>query len=1042
MSNVLALAMRVTADASQLGSSLTPVERALKKLGDEADKSASLFKNFATESAAAASAQDLVQQQFAALAESLKSGSITAEEYAQRFKAIQDAARSTADAFSEGAALVEKNRTEEEKRTEAIARLNELLRVGAVTQSAYNAELAELSGANAAAAQAEREKQSALERARAITEANLTPLQRYDQTTQELVGHLQAGRISQETFDAAIAKATTTFTKAESAANRYGEAADEAGKSGTLAFNELSGIFSVIPGPLGNIAGRLSGISSASEGLSRVFSGGLSQGLSGLVASFSSLLNPITAGIAGLTAFAAAATNVAAGLISLEDRIERLGRLTDQLGVSFAFSQVIEEAGARAGVSIEALSGAFARLQNTLAGADDESKKATQALSRLGISVSEFGALTQEAQIELVSQRLASIENPAQRSAAAIALFGRSGVQLLPFFKEIPQAATDIERLGAAVSDIDRRRLADFGGGLDALGVAASGLQNSLLLPFVGLGEGIARGAAEFTAGITAIVKPIGEVLEPVLTTIGGVFQATATIIGGFGRVIGAVLAPLGRIFQGISQAIEPVQNAVLGLVQGFADTAVRVTEFTSAFQPVGVIADGIGAISETIGRISVIVTTAFGTARDAVLSVVESFGSFIAQSPLLSSIGEAITSVFGSVSETFAAIGNAIGGTVGRLLSIAENILGIRRDTEEPIALEVDISQPSRAATQFANEIDVASRKAAEFGQAGFEAALKYQQSLEEIAALQGEGEFTADQAKRAADLAKQAFEETIGILDREAEAQSKAAEEAQKAADKRVEAARRVLEAQDRLDASRADAFIRDQQIGVEDAQTKAAEDLLAILRQIDAVETAIVEARAAGDEAAETAALRRLQILDQAQAAAQEAIDFGFTTQDAQKTIDDFRSKLDEVFTFGNFQIAPDAFKEFQSSIEELEQQLRDKTIDPGTYREAVDTLVAGFQEAVKEAERLGELQLNYAERVAEIDAERVEALSRASREPLKVEDVRSSGGIAEFLRLATGREDPAIDEARKQTRELERLRQEIVRLGGQVEIIGAG
>jgi hypothetical protein len=57
-------------------------------------------------------------------------------------------------------------------------------------------------------------------------------------------------------------------------------------------------------------------------------------------------------------------------------------------------------------------------------------------------------------------------------------------------------------------------------------------------------------------------------------------------------------------------------------------------------------------------------------------------------------------------------------------------------------------------------------------------------------------------------------------------------------------------------------------------------------------------------------------------------------------------------------------------------------------------------------------------------------------------LQIEDIRTSGGISEFLRLATGREDPAIDEARKQTRELQRLRDEIASLGGQVEIIGAG
>jgi hypothetical protein len=250
-------------------------------------------------------------------------------------------------------------------------------------------------------------------------------------------------------------------------------------------------------------------------------------------------------------------------------------------------------------------------------------------------------------------------------------------------------------------------------------------------------------------------------------------------------------------------------------------------------------------------------------------------------------------------------------------------------------------------------------------------------------------------------------------------------------------------LAEKQAAADAKLVDFFAK-QQFGdpSADERVKAAETLAAVTRQIEAVEAEIAQARAGNDKLAEESATRRLAILDQAKTAAQEAVDFGFTTQDAQRTIEDFRGKLDEVFTFDNFTIAPDAFKEFQAGIDELDQQLRDKVIDPETYREAAGLLLQGFQDSVKEAEKLQDLQLSYAERVAQIDAERLEALSRASQEPLKVEDIRTSGGIAEFLRLATGREDPAIDEARKQTRELERLRAEIVRLGGQVEIIGAG
>jgi predicted RNA-binding protein YlqC (UPF0109 family) len=68
---------------------------------------------------------------------------------------------------------------------------------------------------------------------------------------------------------------------------------------------------------------------------------------------------------------------------------------------------------------------------------------------------------------------------------------------------------------------------------------------------------------------------------------------------------------------------------------------------------------------------------------------------------------------------------------------------------------------------------IGTAATAAAEFGQAGFQAALTYQNSLEQIAQLQAEGAVTADEAKKAAEQETAAFERKIKTLDKEAEAQ-----------------------------------------------------------------------------------------------------------------------------------------------------------------------------------------------------------------------------------------------------------------------------
>jgi hypothetical protein len=515
MANVLSLALRVTADASQL--KLDPVQRALVGLGDQADKLTGQFAKFSGGSEAAAAAQARFEKEAQGLINTLRDGGDgAATQFAVGFERLTEAVNKEAAAF---------------------------------------------------------------ERAARIIEANLTPLERFDRAQVELKEQLDAGRISLETYNRATESAAKGLTDAERAARGLAvqqKEIDTAATSTTLKFNELSGVFSVLPGPLGNIAGRISGIASASEGLSRVFAGGLKAGLTSIAASVTALINPFTLALAGITAFAAGAVSVVRGLVALEDRVERLSRLATQLGVSFEFVQVLEEAGRRADVSIEQLSGSFARLQNTLAGADEESKKAQTALQRLGVSVQDFGALSEQQRIDLIGERLAAIEDPAQRSAAAIALFGRSGVQLLPFFNELGGAADDIQTFGAALSETDRTAFSGLGAAFDQVGVALQGLGQSVLLPFVGLVEGIATAFSGLINIVTVVAQTIGTVLGPILNTVGTVFGAFGDAVNGtigFFRSFFSTAEETAAATEKTAESVTRTAEEVKALDKAFADS-------------------------------------------------------------------------------------------------------------------------------------------------------------------------------------------------------------------------------------------------------------------------------------------------------------------------------------------------------------------------------------------------------------------------------------------------------------------------------------
>jgi hypothetical protein len=92
----------------------------------------------------------------------------------------------------------------------------------------------------------------------------------------------------------------------------------------------------------------------------------------------------------------------------------------------------------------------------------------------------------------------------------------------------------------------------------------------------------------------------------------------------------------------------------------------------------------------------------------------------------------------------------------------------------------------------------------------------------------------------------------------------------------------------------------------------------------------------------------------------------------------------------------------------------------------------------EEAAKIQEKADEKQIE----IMKMQLERANALGGKSNEALKANDVRSSEGMSQFLALASGREDPAIAEYRKQTAKLEEMKAELRALNQQaVDILGA-
>ena len=111
--------------------------------------------------------------------------------------------------------------------------------------------------------------------------------------------------------------------------------------------------------------------------------------------------------------------------------------LSDEIGASAEDIASFSVAAATAGVDITSFASASIKLTKSLVGVDDESKAAGAALTNLGINIADFKKLDPAAQYEAVGKALAGYADGAEKTATAVALFGKSGAEQLKVFKAL-----------------------------------------------------------------------------------------------------------------------------------------------------------------------------------------------------------------------------------------------------------------------------------------------------------------------------------------------------------------------------------------------------------------------------------------------------------------------------------------------------------------------------------------------------------------------------------------------------------------------------
>jgi hypothetical protein len=169
------------------------------------------------------------------------------------------------------------------------------------------------------------------------------------------------------------------------------------------------------------------------------------------------------------------------------DVADKLQTLQDRTGVSGSLLRRYQADVENSGGSLEELGKSISKMQINLGKATGGSKSAADAFRAIGLEVSALKKLSPERQFETVAAAISNIKDPAERAAAAVAIFGKGAIAILPSLDKIGEGAKKsqgfIEELTDTMGPDTIQTLDDFGDSLNTLAIqltnlAATGLAN------------------------------------------------------------------------------------------------------------------------------------------------------------------------------------------------------------------------------------------------------------------------------------------------------------------------------------------------------------------------------------------------------------------------------------------------------------------------------------------------------------------------------------------------------------------------------------
>jgi len=151
------------------------------------------------------------------------------------------------------------------------------------------------------------------------------------------------------------------------------------------------------------------------------------------------------AGLMGGLVGVAAITGFAKNLLTTADRLQKVGL---QLGISVEKLQAYQFAASQSGINTEAMNSALKKFNINIGKAGQGAGEQVKGFENLGIAIYDTNGNLRDspAIFEDVADKITLMESPAEKAEAAVALFGKAGVDLLPLLNQGAEGVRGFEK--------------------------------------------------------------------------------------------------------------------------------------------------------------------------------------------------------------------------------------------------------------------------------------------------------------------------------------------------------------------------------------------------------------------------------------------------------------------------------------------------------------------------------------------------------------------------------------------------------------------